>query len=295
MDILIEIFDKIKQLREKGVKMKDIAEEVELGASVLSSLYSTVLPSYISEISQGVNEEEALDHSLQLVNNVSKKKLLACVDLLKTRLSGIEPKFESLGMVELPFFEDVKKESIGYVANVSNYTGVFYAYSRSSYKDGLKVEPYWVCDVAEGETLPRVACKNAMGQLYWGTALFSTHQNGYMFFNEQKRLQLVVKTIFLQLPMFDHPEVLKGMYLSHDYNRNPIARRVLFIKQKEMTSMEDFDKLKTYVVEEKEMTEEEKHYYRYTCQEGDYIRSFMMASPESPLEELEREKIMLKI
>ena len=60
---------------------------------------------------------------------------------------------------------------------------------------------------------------------YW--QLFSPFQIGYLMFNEQKRLQLALKVVYLQLPIIEYPNYLKGIYLTHDYNRNPIARRVL--------------------------------------------------------------------
>lgn len=67
----------MKKLRESGVKMKDISEETNIASSILSSLYFSVLPMYANLISNGEEKENALDKSLQQVNNISKRKLLA--------------------------------------------------------------------------------------------------------------------------------------------------------------------------------------------------------------------------
>lgn len=76
MDKLVSLYERMKKLRESGVRMKDIAEETDIASSVLSSLYSSVLPMYINLVSNGEDEEKALDKSLLQVNNVSKRKLL---------------------------------------------------------------------------------------------------------------------------------------------------------------------------------------------------------------------------
>ena len=46
-------------------------------------------------------------------------------------------------------------------------------------------------------------------------------------------------SIYLQLPMYDSL-LSEGLYLSLDYNRNPISRRILFVKQSDSTDMEEF-------------------------------------------------------
>lgn len=295
MNTLIEIYNKLRKLRDSGVKMKDIAEETDMTSSVLSSLYSTVLPAYVSAVSSGTDEEQALDAALLLVNNVSKKKLMGTVESFYEKLSKIEPRFLSQNNNERPFLDDIEKEAIKYVSNVSNYSGLYIAYSRSSYKDGLKIEPYLICPIEEGEMMPKVYCINAAGQMYSGVGIFSSQQIGYLLFNEQKRLQMGLKTIFLQLPMFEQPSSIRGLYLTHDYNRNPIARRIIFMKEPETVSISDFQEMRTRMVSKEELTETEKRYYDYTCQATDYVRSFMINSPDGNLNDLIVEKKILGI
>lgn len=295
MNILIDVYNKLRKLRDCGVKMKDIAEETDMTSSVLSSLYSTVLPTYISALSSGTAEEQALDEALLLVNNVSKKKLMGTIELFYEKLSKIEPRFLSQTSNERPFLDDIEKEAIKYVGNVANYSGLYTAYSRSSYQDGLKVEPYLVCPIEEGELMPKVYCINANGQMYSGVGIFSSQQIGYLLFNEQKRLQMGLKTIFLQLPMFEHPSSIRGLYLTHDYNRNPIARRIIFVKESQEVSVNQFQEMQIRMVSKAELNQAEKRYYDYTCQETDYVRSFMISSPEGSLDDLIVEKKILAV
>ena len=63
--------------------MKEIADHTQMAASVLSSLYSSVLPTFIGEVKKGIAEEEALDYALSQVNNVSKKRLLGNLEDMK--------------------------------------------------------------------------------------------------------------------------------------------------------------------------------------------------------------------
>ena len=72
MDELTDIYKRIEYLRNNGVKMKEIADRVDMAPSVLSALYSSVLPAYI-DLLKTRTPDEALDDALALVNNVSKK------------------------------------------------------------------------------------------------------------------------------------------------------------------------------------------------------------------------------
>ena len=72
MNNLQEFYRKIEYLRSNGVKMKEIADWIDMAPSILSSLYTTVLPNYFEGI-KSYPPEEALDSALALVNNVSKK------------------------------------------------------------------------------------------------------------------------------------------------------------------------------------------------------------------------------
>lgn len=274
--------------------MKDIAEETDIASSVLSSLYSSVLPMYINLVSNGEDEEKALDKSLLQVNNVSKRKLLGCIDKLHEKVHAIEPRLLNKTSAR-PFIDDLEKEAANYLSNAGVYTGLYLAYSSSSFSDGLKVEPYMITSINDGDTFPKVYSQNMSGDYYVGIGVFSPFQIGYLMFNEQKRLQLALKVVYLQLPIIEYPSFLKGIYLTHDYNRNPIARRVIFIRQGDEIPLDEFAKLRTEVIPKEILTEEQQMYYDYTCEPGDTIKSMMLVSPQKSMEDLKREKQLLKL
>ena len=91
------------------------------------------------------------------------------------------------------------------------------------------------------------------------------------------------------------PHMLKGLYLCLDYNRNPIARRILFIKHSDSTDMDDFLALKGCIIPREELSEELMPYYNYTCQPGDFIKTCNVPSPLLNEKDLEKEKKMLAI
>ena len=105
MDRLLSLYERMKKLRESGVRMKDISEETDIASSVLSSLYSSVLPMYVNLVSGGEEQEAALDKALQQVNNVSKRKLLGCLDTLYDKVNHIEPRQASNKNNARPFLE----------------------------------------------------------------------------------------------------------------------------------------------------------------------------------------------
>lgn len=90
MDELKQIYERITLLRQKGIKMKEIAGQTGFSPSVLSALYSTVLPAFFQNQKKGMNNEEALDQALVWVNNISKKKLLGSLPCLKASLFAMQ-------------------------------------------------------------------------------------------------------------------------------------------------------------------------------------------------------------
>ena len=89
--------------------MKDIADKTNMPASVLSSLYSSVLPTFARSVKKGMTEEEALDYALSQVNNVSKKRLLGNLTVMKGQLLELEP-VTTGNQKEIPFVRMLTEE-----------------------------------------------------------------------------------------------------------------------------------------------------------------------------------------
>ena len=87
MDDFRELYRRIEYLRNNGIKMKEIADCAGMAPSILSSLYTTVLPTYFEEL-KNCSHEEALDHAIVLVNNISKRRLLSVLPELLKRWKG---------------------------------------------------------------------------------------------------------------------------------------------------------------------------------------------------------------
>ena len=293
MNELIEIYKRIEYLRNNGVKMKEIADHTQMAASVISSLYSSVLPTYIGEVKKGIAEEEALDYALSQVNNVSKKRLLGSLESMKARLLELEPPQEGEKRKSL-FWEMMAKESRASAQKANNYSGIYMSYSLSSAADALKVEPYLIA-ASENNEYVRVVHMSAYNTTHAGVGLFNNHTTSYILFNERECPELALFTIYLQLPMYDFPQMLKGLYLCLDYNRNPIARRILFVKQSDSTDMDEFLTLKGEIIPKDKITEDLMPYYDYTCRPGDYIKTCTVPSPSLNTQDLEREKKMLEL
>lgn len=292
MDELTEIYKRIEYLRNNGVKMKEIADRIDMAPSVLSALYSSVLPAYINLI-RTHTADEALDEALALVNNVSKKRLLNNIESMRLLLLEMEPEQSAENENGNPLIKLLGKEMKASVQDAANYAGTYLSYSLSSSTDSLKIEPYLICPAESGEYV-KVGMISAYNSVHWGSGIISNHQNSYLMFNERDEPQFAPVTIYLQLPHYEFPSMLKGLYLCLDYNHNPIARRIVLAKLSDSTNVDEFLKMEGSLVPKNELTPELEAYYNYTCQEGDYIKTCSVPSPKLDITDLEREKRMLK-
>lgn len=293
MNELADIYKRIEYLRSKGVKMKEIADRIDMAPSVLSALYSSVLPTYV-ELLKTRTSENALDEALALVNNVSKKRLLNNIDSIKLLLFEMEPEQPNDTSTASPLLNILEEQMWGSVQEVFNYSGTYLSYSLSSSTDSLKIEPYIIC-ASENNDYVKVGMINAYKSVHWGSGILNNHQNSYLMFNERDLPQFAMVTIYLQLPHYEYPGMLKGLYLCLDYNHNPIARRIVMLKQSDSADINEFLKMEGRIVPRAELTPELQSYYSYTCQEGDYIKTCTVPSPKLNESDLEREKKMLKL
>ena len=209
-----------------------------MAPSVLSALYSSVLPAYI-DLLKTRTPDEALDEALALVNNVSKKRLLNNVGSVRLLLQEMEPEVPGEAESGNSFIKLLGKEAKESVQEVFNYSGIYLSYSLSSSTDSLKIEPYMIC-ASENNEYVKVGMINAYKSVHWGSGIISNHQNSYLMFNERDLPQFALVTIYLQLPHYEFPNMLKGLYLCLDYNHNPIARRIVLVKQSDCTDVHKF-------------------------------------------------------
>lgn len=295
MEELKEIYERITFLRQKGVKMKEMAEQAEISPSVLSAIYSTVLPAYLKNIEKGEKQDEALHNALMWVNNVSKKKLLGSLANLKSSLSAMEavPKIR-IENSRNPFLSMLENNMNETVDRIANFSGIYLSYSISSGSRSLKIEPYLIVPSESGSYV-EVGHNNAYGVTHWGAVMMNGINHLYLVFNENQTSQLALFYICLKLPMYDRPPFLRGLYTCFDYNYNPVARRILFVKYSDSTEREEFMKLKGELKAYEVLDSKEQIYYDYTCQPEDIIRMCNIPSPKMSEEDLIVEKKILSI
>lgn len=289
MNLLEEIYSRIHTLRQAGVKMKDIANYINLPSSVLSALYSTVLPEYINGIKAG-SQDEALDHAIALVNNVSKKRLLSSAADIHTRLGSFNPNntiTEDLFVNTLDKFAR-KIDDIAY-----SYLGTYVSYSLSSARDALKMEPFVLYNGENNQI--KAARKSVYNTVNNGMVIITNGHTLYAMLNESDSSQLALVTLYLQLPFYENAKFLRGIYITLDYNRNPIARRVVFIKTSDEYNMELFDTLKSGTLLKNDLSVEQQAYYDYVSQRTDCIRMCSIPSPKFNEEDLVTEKNILNL
>lgn len=290
MDELKDIYDRISYLRKKKVRMKDMAERCDMAPSVFSAIYTTVIPYYTRNIQKGLTQEEALDEALIWVNNVSKKKLLGSLADMKETLLSIKPTdFTKDKTDSNPFLTLLRQSMEDACEPAFNYTGIYLSYSVSSSRKAMKEEPFLIVPAENGRYI-EVIHNSVYGSTHHGYLLMNGLNHLYINFNELQYPQLALYNICLKLPMYEHPPFLRGIYTCFDYNYNPIARRIVFIKQSEELDREKFLEMKGRLITEDELTDKEKIYYRYTCSTEDVIRLNNIPQPQMTDEDLLEEK-----
>lgn len=102
-------------------------------------------------------------------------------------------------------------------------------------------------------------------------------------------------SVYLQLPFLERIQYLRGLYLVPDYNQNPIARRIVLVKQAEHYNPEAFAQLEARLIPQNEFNTEEQLLYNYTCGDSDSIKMCTLPSPKLDLRDLQGEKDLLDL
>jgi len=286
-ELLEELYEHIACLRRKGVKMKDIAAYVFLSPSVVSALYSTVLPAYINN-RNSLGQEEALDYAVSQVNNISKRRIKTLIPDMCRQLRTFSQEQDSK---DITFIDILGKFTEKSDEISSSYLGVYDSYSLSSTGNALKIEPFILSNGEAGEI--KVVRRNAYNSINTGIAIVVNGSSMYIMLNESDKSQLALVTIYLQIPFQEKATFLRGMYMALDYNRNPIARRILFIKRNDSPDAFDIDSLKGDLIQKEKLNTELCMYYDYFSESSDIIKMCSIPFPKFNQEDLLAEKKIL--
>lgn len=288
---LIEIYKQISRLKNDGVKMKDIADKLDLAPSVLSALYATILPAFCQLIKCN-NFDDAIEEALANVNNLSKKKLLNNLDSMFHKLTNYERTQPNEQREVHPFLQFIEKETFLSIEKSERFEGMYMSYSCSSSAKMLKAEPFYLTrsDKTKSFTAGRRCIHNSLRE---GIGIIKEQQILYLIFNAFQEPNISLVTIYLQLPFIEKATILKGLYLVLDYNKNPIARRIVLIKKSDHYSAEEFSKMEALLISQECFTEEEELLFNYTCEDSDSLKMCTLPSPKLDLRDLLFEKNLL--
>jgi len=288
-EILEEVYELINVLRQEGVKMKDIASYVDLQPSVMSGLYATVLPTYISKQKE-LGNEKALNYALSQVNNISKKRLLKRIPDIHRNLQLFIPINQKKGS-EDTFIRSLENFTQETDKTALSYLGIYQSYSISSARDTLKMEPFILTN-GENKSI-KVIRKSTYNSVNTGVAIFVNGHSLYIMLNEYDESQLALVTIYLQLPFYENAQLLRGIYLALDYNRTPIARRIIFVKESDLPDQENFNSLHGKIVEKTNLDACLSAYYNYVSGVSDTIKMYSIPFPKFNQVDLITEKEIL--
>ena len=200
---LIELYDRLRRLKDEGVKMKDIAAQTGWAPSVLSALNATVLPAFCAELKKGADFDKALGEALARVNNLSRKKLLGDLEALHRGVMDFQPSHEAAFAVH-PFLQALKTGTEASSARLNNLEGMYMSYSCSSSMKALKAEPFYFTD-SEAYGCFAVGRKSVHHSFREGIGIVRKQQMLYLVFNAFQDPNFSLVTVYLQLPFLDSP------------------------------------------------------------------------------------------
>lgn len=291
MDKLSAIYEYLDRLRGAGMKMKRIAQAAGLTPAMLSSLYSSVLPRYTEALTAGVGQAEALEKALKSVNNISRRKLDECAESLYACVKSLAESMGSMGGGDV--MAAIAQAARRDVTWGNAYAGLYTAYSADADADALRAEPCLISP-AEGDATEQKAYRvTKEGDVVAGVCLFSPYQTGFILFSGQRGGQTALSSLCLRLPVMVFPHFIKGIHVSHDYNRNPTARRMLLVRDGDAIPLSELARLQAQTIGKQQLKGELQTFYDYTCGECDMIKSAIFSSPERNPADLLREKEML--
>jgi len=286
-ELLKELYERISELRRQRVRMKDIAIHINMQSSVVSALYSSVLPIFLANV-DSMGETAALDYAVSQVNNVSKKRILSSLPEICRRLKTFVPEhiYPSKGF----FIDSLGRFAIKGGVEADDYLGVYDTYSLSSARDALKVEPIILSRGDAGEIM--AVRKSVYNTINKGVAILSNAHGMYLMLNELDGSKLAMVSMFIQLPFYEKARFFRGLYLALDYNRNPIARRILLVKRDASFVVDNPDELEGKLIAPEDLEGDMVYYYNYV---SDIIKICSIPFPKFNSDDLISEKEILSI
>ncbi|MCG8307414.1 MAG: hypothetical protein MI975_08475 [Cytophagales bacterium] len=289
--LLERFYDLISRKRSEGYKMKSISQILSISPSVLSGLYKTVIPRILNneQITDGTIKE-----GFSMVNNISVAKtfseISSWIGILEKLKNEIE-RTEIQAWIK-DYFDNIVNS--GSDLATSGIIGNYWCYTMSSHKMVMKKEPFKfsyndfhkVLSVKKGNEKSRVS--------YDGFATFTNSINlGIHLFDHFTRHS---ETQFISIiwPFQQVPDFLRGLFLALDYNRQPIARRIILLKTEEFSNQDYNQVPTTYYTKEEADQQKLSSYFEYLVNKEDALRCISIPAPNYNISDLKIEKTLLK-
>lgn len=293
MDIIEKIFkfqSAIDNLKNEGLKMKDISEILEVQSSVLSGLYRTVFP-YVINNKYDECESDLIANGFSYVNNISKEKTIKNLDGFINKLNDHN--------VNTSIFTDKYNEfNEAMKAHIKRSTdtcleGFYHCYSHSSNFNRIKKEPFLISKckksyfVKKGNTKSNIAFEGVLFVIGKQSIYINMIDN----FDRIEENQ----TMILNRPFVKYPDFIRGVYLGLNYLKQPVGRRMVLRRVSDTINMEHYNNVETeYLNKEPDCDDVENDIIEYLSDRDDIIECLSVPFPSLDTKELLMEKDMLK-
>ena len=290
---IIQINELLGIARKKGIQMKRIAEIINISPSVLSAFYRTVVPAYIDN-KEKMSNEEALEYSFSLVNNISKNRFVPFLPNIILAITKIlEDYTEHNADNDKKYFDNFVNTVTNSQSSTQSIEGIYRTYSISSSDFALKCEPMLISKGVTG--MLKVVRLSVHSVIQEGFGMIADHQSITIHLNEAKYPKYYPLIMQINIPMCFNPKIYRGIYMALDSSSHPIARRIVAERLSESTKVADFQTEKAEIYAPESVPTELKEYFEYLKERSDVLRVSVIPEPTADVRDLKVEKKILKL
>ena len=253
---ITQFMDLIHQLDIKGIKKKEVAQQLDLYPSVYSALINVVFKKILALDPEQAGIDDAISQAFQEVNNISEKRIRREIELFIQKLRHFKDDSERAVISESQHYVSKLKEASP-VEKLNRLIGIYDCYYISSFGYQVKKEPFFIkLDNAQKQF--EVQKGNAKSHaVYKGFLYFSNHQLLTIQLLELGAINQDNFIMHFSIPPFYSWSFhfLKGLGVSMANSFLPIARKILLVKKTTEVNMVAFDKMEIEFFEKEELND----------------------------------------
>lgn len=222
----------VNNIKNRGIKKKELANYLEIPAPVFSSLSKTIVPKII-EIEPDLpaeKQEEELNQVFSMVNNLSQSKIISKMEIFIKKLEELNAR-DVNSPERTSYFSGLRKQAEYSFDRIKKYyEGVYAMYYLSSDKYCIKKDSFMI----------RCNSVDKIAEVYKGNNHSSVRYNGIGIVNNSHTLNIQMiemddkpeefLMIHLSLPFARELNYLRGIFSCINFARQPIARKTVVVK-----------------------------------------------------------------